>query len=395
MKFKHLLLAVAALAIGATAEAQMTADEDTQIHRDFVEAEKRDRQRDKEYDALQKRIAEAEKEQKQNEEIAALQERVAELEKEQKKSKAKAFADQYLKLSGYLQAGVQWDESASNPTTFYLRRARVSLSGNVEKAKLDYRLQVDMAGTPKVCDLYMRYKPFTALNIQLGQFKLPFSLENELYGPTKFEFIEYSYLTSMLVRNDKTYDGISATGRDMGAQIYGGFINKDGFSIINYNIGVFNGSGINGKDTNSSKDVIGRLIIKPIKGLSLSGSYMYGETNYNGDNYMKSPRWSVGAIYDVRHWIARAEYASAKFGDVKTDAFYALAGYHFEKPWSVVARYEFINDNIDQLKRDRITVGAVYKPIKYLRMQLNYSYTIDKVATRNSNGINFMVSAIF
>ena len=148
-------------------------------------------------------------------------------------------------------------------------------------------------------------------------------------------------------------------------------------------------------DNNTAKDYIGRIIIKPIKGLSISGSYMYSETSYKGNEHMVSPRWSVGAIYDVRHWIARAEFAQANFGGNKTNAFYALAGYHFEKPWSVVARYEFINDDLNTLNEDRITIGGVYKPWKFLRLQLNYSYTMNKVIKDNYNGINLMVSAIF
>lgn len=313
------------------------------------------------------------------------------------------FADKHLRLSGYLQGGFSWEEQSDPSTTFYLRRARVSLSGDFAKEKFDYRLQVDMAGTPKICDLYVRYKPFNALNVQLGQFKLPFSLENELYGPTKFEFIEYSYLTTYIARNDNRFDGISATGRDIGLQLYGGFIEREGYNIINYNIGVFNGSGINGKDNNSSKDFIARLIVKPVKGLSISGSYMYAETKYGDNLYMKSPRWSVGAIYDVRHLIIRTEYAAAKFGEQDVDAFYALAGWHFERPWSVVARYEFLNDNIDiNPNQDRITLGAIYKPFKFLRLQFNMSYTmydeikIAEIATpKNSLGTNLMVSLIF
>lgn len=312
--------------------------------------------------------------------------------------KIKEFADKHLKLSGYIQGGFEWNEANDPETSFYLRRARVSLTGNAAKEKIDYRLQVDMAGTPKVCDLYFRYKPLNELNVQLGQFKLPFSLENELYGPTKFEFIEYSYLTLYTTHNDKKYDGISATGRDIGLQLYGSFIEREGFSIINYSVGVYNGAGINCKDNNSSKDFIARLIVKPIKGLSISGSYMYAETNYNGNKYMKSPRWSVGAIYDVRHWIARSEFAQVDFGGSKTNAFYALAGYHFEKPWSVVARYEFVNDQSNILDRERVTLGAVYKPFKFLRLQFNVSYVNDKLApadNRNVFGTNLMVSAIF
>lgn len=307
--------------------------------------------------------------------------------------KVKSFADKHMKLSGYLQGGFSWDSDAGS--TFYLRRARVSLTGDFAQEKFDYRLQVDMAGSPKICDLYFRYKPLNELNVQLGQYKLPFSLENELYGPTKFEFIEYSYLTTYLVRNDGKFDGIKATGRDMGLQLYGGFIERDGYSIINYNVGVFNGSVINNKDNNRSKDVVARLIIKPIKGLSISGSYMYSETNVELDKYMKAPRWSVGAIYDVRHWIARTEFAQANFGGNITNAFYALAGYHFEKPWTVVARYEFINDELHTLDHQRITLGGVYKPYKFLRLQLNATYEMNALSKKNTFGGNLMVSAIF
>lgn len=328
--------------------------------------------------------------------------------------KVKSFADKHMKLSGYLQGGFSWDSDAGS--TFYLRRARVSLTGDFAKEKFDYRLQVDMASSPKICDLYFRYKPFNELNVQLGQYKLPFSLENELYGPTKFEFIEYSYLTTYLVRNDGKFDGIKATGRDMGLQLYGGFIERDGFSIINYNIGVFNGCGINNKDNNRAKDVVARLIIKPIKGLSISGSYMYSYTttkttekiiglnkdtqlpelqDINKVSNLCAPRWSVGAIYDVRHWIVRTEFAQANFGGNTTNAFYALAGYHFEKPWTVAARYEFINDELHTLDHQRITLGGVYKPYKFLRLQLNATYEMDALNKKNTFGGNLMVSAIF
>ena len=142
--------------------------------------------------------------------------------------KVKEFADKHLRLSGYLQGGFRWDENADPATTFYLHRARISLTGDAAQEKIDYRLQVDMAGSPKICDLYFRYKPMKALNIELGQFKIPFSYENENCGPTTVEFIEYSYITTYLARNNARYDGIAATGRDIGFQVYGGFIEREG-----------------------------------------------------------------------------------------------------------------------------------------------------------------------
>jgi phosphate-selective porin len=313
---------------------------------------------------------------------------------ETKGEKFHAFADKYLKLSGYLQGGFEWSENTDPESTFYLKRARVSLSGNAADEKIDYRLQVDMAGSPKICDLYVRYKPLNELSMQIGQFKVPFAIENELCGPTTFEFIEYSYITTYFSRNNAAYDGIAATGRDIGFQLFGGFIEQEGYNIINYNLAVFNGAGINNKDNNSSKDVVARLMIKPIKGLSLSGSYMYAETEFAGAEYMKSPRWSVGAWYNSRHCVARAEYAEAEFGAVRSQSLYALAGYHFEKPWSLVARYEFIKDNYDILNQERITLGGVYKPFNFLRLQLNLSYVMNDTPV-SALGANLMVSAIF
>lgn len=307
--------------------------------------------------------------------------------------KIKEFADKHMRLSGYLQGGFSWDTDAGS--TFYLRRARVSLSGDFAKEKFDYRLQVDMAGSPKICDLYVRYKPLNELNVQLGQFKLPFSMENELYGPTKVEFIEYSYLTTYLARNNNMYDGIAATGRDMGLQLYGGFIKRDGYSIINYNLGVYNGAGINCKDNNKSKDAIARIIVKPFATLSISGSYMYSEVSHGGNRYMKAPRWSAGLFWDNKYFVVRTEYAQADFGGNTTDAFYALAGYHFAKPWTVAARYEFINDKAGVLDQQRITLGGVYSPFKFLRLQLNASYEMDALREKNIFGGNLMVSAIF
>ena len=315
--------------------------------------------------------------------------------------KVQSFADKYLKLSGYIQGGFEWNEATDPETTFYLKRARVSLTGNAAEEKIDYRLQVDMAGSPKICDLYFRYKPLNQLNLQIGQFKVPFAIENELIGPTTFEFIEYSYITTYFSRNNAKYDGIASTGRDIGVQLYGGFLKneEEGYNIINYNVALFNGKGINVKDTNSSKDIVARLMIKPFKDLSLSGSYMYAETNHNNVTYMKSPRWSVGAWYNSRHWIARAEYAQAQFGNVNAESLYALAGYNFEKPWSVVARYEFITDNTNNiLDEERITIGCVYKPYKFLRLQLNATSVMNHIPAtivKNPFGVNLLVSAIF
>ena len=66
---------------------------------------------------------------------------------------------------------------------------RLNLAGDIAE-KLDYRVQIEFCG-PKIVDAYIRYRPFEQLNFQLGEYKLPFSIENTDYVPLKYEFIEY------------------------------------------------------------------------------------------------------------------------------------------------------------------------------------------------------------
>lgn len=308
------------------------------------------------------------------------------------------FAKDYMSLSGYLQGGFQTpgvggDEPSS---TFYLKRARVSLTGNVPQDNIDYRLQVDMAGSPKICDLYFRYKPSAAFNVQLGQFKIPFAIENDIYGPTTVEFIDYSYITTLLARNADRFDGISAGGRDIGLQLYGGFGEARGYNILSYNLGIFNGAGINKADNNDAKDVVARLIFKPSKELSLSASWMSAATNYEA-HIQRSNRTALGVIYDASSFIVRSEYALAKFDNRNVDAFYVMGGYKLKRDWMLVARYETLNDG-EKHGANRVTFGAVFKPYSYLRFQLNYAIentSLQPPKYYNTSGLNLMVTAIF
>ena len=200
------------------------------------------------------------------------------------------------RISGYVQTGYEWSETSS---TFFIKRVRLNLAGDIAE-KLDYRVQIEFCG-PKIVDAYIRYRPFEQLNFQLGEYKLPFSIENTDYVPLKYEFIEYPLsLRRLMGFNDVC--GLSATGRDMGAMLYGGFFNRKGYSVLGYNFGVFNGEGLNVKDKNKSKDLVARLTLRPVRGLQIAGSYYWGEY---GSDYLKRllRRGTVGRArrVDLRH----------------------------------------------------------------------------------------------
>ena len=243
----------------------------------------------------------------------------------------------------------------------------------------DYRLQVDFASSPQIVDAWVRYRPFNELGVQVGQFKVPLSIENSEYAPLQLEFIDYSLVIQRLVRmsaNDVT--GISSTGRDCGAQLYGGFFAREGFNILNYNIAVFNGNGINKGDNNHSKDFVGRVMVNPIRDVAIAGYYQYGEGNLGESKYVCYQRYGGGAAYEGRHAFARAEYIGGITGSLHSEGAYASAGWKFHTAkagnGSVGARFDYFDDDVHTAAREfNYTIGATYQPLKYLRLQLNYA----------------------
>ena len=225
---------------------------------------------------------------------------------------------QHFKISGYIQAGYEWNDAhtynsegvstSKGASTFFIKRARLSFDGSAVNHKLDYKLQVDFAGSPKIVDLYMRYRPFNELGIQLGQFLIPLTIENTNYAGMKHEFIQNSLTIQRFVHmSGNDLAGISSSGRSLGGQLYGSFLKKDGYNIINYNLAVLNGNAINGKDNNKSKDFVGRLYIEPVKYLDIAVYYQYGEFVKGTEKYNKLHRYGGGVCYDRPEFFVRGE----------------------------------------------------------------------------------------
>ena len=298
------------------------------------------------------------------------------------------------RFSGYVQAGYQYADDAS---TFFLKRVRLSLAGDIVAHKLDYRIQFEFC-TPRLVDAYIQYRPFDQLNLRLGQYKVPFSIENTDYVPTKLEFIEYPIVLQKLM-GFSDLCGISATGRDLGATLYGGFFKRDGYSILNYDLGVFDGAGINTKDNNKTKDIAARLMIKPVRGLTISGSYYWGEY---GASYLRRERYAAGICYDRGAVVVRGEWIGGVTGlpdaggNMESDGWYVMAGWRAPHNLMPVARFEqFTPDTAlrSQTRQNNYTVGLLWAPVKYLRCQLNYTYedygTASDIAGRNVLSVMF------
>ncbi len=305
-----------------------------------------------------------------------------------------------LKVSGYLQTGYEWSNTSSN---FFIKRARINVTGNLT-AKLDYKVQIEICSPTFLGEAYLRYRPFDQLGMQVGEFKIPFSIENTDCAPYSYEFIEYpTVLRKLVAFNDVC--GISSTGRDMGGMLFGSLLKRDGYSILSYRLAVLNGEGINTKDANRSKDLAAKLCVQPLRGLEIAGSYYWGEYSAH---YLKRDRYGIGAAYNRGHLLLRGEYVygvtehldpeTEEVHGIDSDGWYATGCWRFTPKWEVMARYDTFRNDVETYAttQNNYTAGVLWSPIKHLRCQLNYTYENQVARDRaNRNVVALMLTGIF
>ncbi len=263
----------------------------------------------------------------------------------------------YLQIHGFIDTQYDYtrqredDGSLTQHSVITLRRARFDFSGNLHPM-LDFRLQADMAFTPRLLDAWLRVKFCKYAHLWIGQIKTPYTMDN-FYSPLDLEFMELSQSVATLA-GFTDISGVPeyANGLEIGAMLSGTLVDylKDGerIPILNYYAGIFGGGGINIKKDNLSKDFSARLDFYPfVKNFRLSGSVYLGNYPLYKDRNAPRNRWSAGAEYLGNHWTARAEYLQGTTGVenqyltfpedsvylVKTKGLYAFVGYWFYMGW--------------------------------------------------------------
>jgi phosphate-selective porin OprO/OprP len=248
-----------------------------------------------------------------------------------------------MQLTGYSQIRFQSFQESGKNDGFDIRRARLDLKGNATPW-FSYRLQTDFAGSPKIIDVYGEIKLADYFSVTAGQFKIPFSLEN-LASSSKLDMIDRSQVVEALVARGKDVIG-NQNGRDIGVQVSGTILKLNNLPLVEYRIGVFNGSGINIADTsNSAKDIAGRLIFTPIKGLSFGGSIYEGwdkaiKPDVPGQSQRRN-RIGGEVSYVTTRFSLKGEYISGKDGKTNRAGWYAQAGYYIiPQKLQVLGKYD-------------------------------------------------------
>ena len=184
----------------------------------------------------------------------------------------------------------------------------------------------------------------------------------------------------------------STGGRDQGIWFQGDLIpdKNDGHRYIHYQLGMYNGSGINHADNNKQKDFMGTIQVQPIKDLYIGAfgwTGTYGAQGYQVDRN----RYAFGLKYE-KDWTVRSEWAHSQgrkydgktvggVGYDKADAFYATVGVPVSKLIKVYLKYDQYRDGkLDENKTAIYSISCNIRPHKNLMFQLQYNYVNDKTA---------------
>lgn len=328
-------------------------------------------------------------------------------------------------LGGFIDGQYRLEDGGSGQSSvFQVRRARLDLKGHVA-SRIDIRINADFASTPRLLDAFVKLNLSRYAQIQVGQFKIPFSLENKL-SPLELELTDNAQVINAL-SNYKDVTGISnyANGRDIGVMLSGTV--ETGFKavpIIRYSVGLLGGNGINVKNDNMRKDFSARIEICPfVEEFVVSCSGYLGKyemlyngiaTNTDGDRI----RYAVGAQYDNNRLMIRSEYLWGKTDfalynsthdtyspdAMYTHGYYATVGYWFvvghgegkQQRVRPLVRYDYYEKDIYAIVPTLCySAGVEWWPESLLRFQLAYTL-IDMVdANQFSHRLTAMTSVKF
>ena len=104
--------------------------------------------------------------------------------KDSRDSKFLRFISEKVTVSGYAQAGFQYDsyDIAQDKAFNKFNLSRAMIIADIEPIKhLDLYFMADLVKF-RLHELFVRYRPVDAFYIRLGQYKTPFSIESNMSG---------------------------------------------------------------------------------------------------------------------------------------------------------------------------------------------------------------------
>lgn len=319
-------------------------------------------------------------------------------------AKAQSEWFQNVKFSGYGMVQYQAsDQDAKENNGFNLRLVRMALEGRAHE-DFYWKVQMQINGNTydpdksstdiRLVDLFGEWQKYEFFKVKAGQFKRPFTFENPMHPITQ-GFMSYSQNVSKLAGFSDRCGGNASNGRDIGVQIQGDFLkNAEGRNLLHYQVGVFNGEGINQKDKDNRKDIIGGMWVMPIKGMRIGA---FGWTGSRAGVGEKN-RYALSGEYAQNDWTFRTEYIhsqgwNAAHTSDKADGIYALCIAPIQKnKMHVKARYDLYREAKEWgQSKTMYEIGADYMFTKNLQINLEYARVNDRtIANADKHNYNMV-----
>lgn len=301
-------------------------------------------------------------------------------------------------FGGYLVGRAQYtnDRTSKNGGGFDLRMVRGYVKGTILK-EWNYYIQLEYSGAPgvdkgvRLLDAYGEWKRFPEFSVKFGQMKRVFTFENP-YSPWDTGFGNYSQLVQKLAGMSDRVGEHSSGGRDAGIVVQGDLFPAEDHRWLHYQVGVYNGQGINHSDENKQKDVIGGLWVSPTKELQIGAFGWTGRYTRNNVTVDRN-RMAYGIKYEG-DWTVRAEYATSqggktdnRFAATRADAWYVSVGAPLCKKLKVYAVWDVYRDEKTSDTQNALyTLALNYRLWKNLMIQGTYSYTDGSQAAYSDTG---------
>ena len=325
-----------------------------------------------------------------------------------------------FKISGYGMTQYQaTTQKGAKANSFNIRLGRLIVDANPHPdwtARVQFQYSgstADFTNGIRVVDVFAEWKKYDFFKVKFGQFKRAFTFENPMH-PIDQGFMSYSQNVSKFAGFADRDGSAASNGRDIGIQFQGDFLkNANGRNLLHYQIGVYNGQGINQKDVDQQKDVIGGLWVMPVKGLRIGafgyeGSYARkGQwtdeqgVEHNGVRKLPQHRYALSGEYRANDWTLRSEYihstgmafskkeeskADRSNTDVNTalgskaDGVYVLGiAPIIKNKFHVKARWDTYRESSDwNTAKTYYEVGADYMFSKNIQLNVEYALVNDK-----------------
>jgi len=306
-----------------------------------------------------------------------------------------------IKIFGFLQPEYNYTLSDPAESTFAFRRARIGVRGRVYDDFAYYFMLetspfIGGVGSAYLMDAFVTWDKYNWSRISVGSFKQPFGLE-VVTACNALVTIDRAIVSDQLV----------SPQRDYGITVLGG--NK--YTKFGYAVALMNGRGLNVKDNNNKKDIIGRVTYKVLDFMTIGGSYRYGfpnndddtRTTYGGEVLFTFNNLHIQGeyIYDEGDYNRAAGGGCGsepmELGDERSGA-YGMIWY--DTKWNVqpVFKYEYFDQDHDITDigySERMTLGVNYFFNDKIRLQVNYQANIETYINIDNDKFLAQIQVVF